>query len=476
MTGRPGHRTSKLTRGPIAATLARLAGPMIVGIASVAVFGLVDTWFVSRLGGAELAALGFAFPVMMIVSSIAFGLGTGVTSALSRAVGAGDEARARRLTTDALLLAVAVVAVVAGAGMVAVEPLFVALGAGPEALPHVVEYMRIWFAGSVFLVVPMVGNAALRATGDTRTPALIMVAAGAMNAALDPLLIFGLGPLEGLGVAGAALASVIARAGTLVVSLYVLGRREGLLARQRPAVSEVLASWRAIVAVGAPAALTNLALPITMALVTREVAEHGAAAVAAFGAGGRVEMLAGIPALAVAAGMAPFAGQNHGAGQRDRVAAGLRLAVAFAVSWGLLAWLGLAAAAGSVAGGFSDDPAVLSALSSYLGWAPLGLGLLGALHVSSATFNAVGRPLSAASLHLGRVGLLLVLPAAGSAGWGLPGLFAGVAAANGLAGAVALGWSVVDQRKTARWRGASPTLGLGATASSSSPSPVPVQA
>ncbi len=427
-----------LTTGPVPATMLRLAAPMLVGIASIAVFGLVDTWFVSRLGGEELAALGFAFPVMMVVGSVAFGLGIGATSVISRAIGAADRGRVRRLTTDALSLSVLAVALLAGLGLLFLEPLFLALGATEEVLPHIVAYMTVWFPGVVFLVVPMVGNAAIRATGDTKTPAIVMVVAGVANALLDPLLIFGWGPIEGMGVSGAALASVIARAGTLVVALWILARRERMLEPTLPSLAEVAQSWRAIAAVGGPAALANVAVPLTMGLVTRLTAGYGDHAVAALGAGARLEMMAMIPAMAIAAGLAPFAGQNHGAGRTDRVRAGLKLASLGSIAWGAVAWLTLAAVAGLVAPLFADDAAVVSSLRSFLLWGLPGMGLLGALTAVSTTLNAIGRPMDAAGLNLARMPLLIALPALGGWLWGLPGLFVGIALANLLAGALAL--------------------------------------
>jgi putative MATE family efflux protein len=436
MPDRP--RTASLTEGPIASTLARLAAPMVIGIASIAVFGLVDTWFVSRLGGEELAALGFAFPIMMVVGSVAFGLGIGASSVIARAIGAGDRERVRRLTTDALALALLVVAALAATGLAVVEPLFAALGADGETLTHVVAYMSIWFPGMVFLVVPMVGNSAIRATGDTKTPAVIMVAAGGINAVLDPLFIFGLGPIEGMGIGGAALASVLARAGTLFVALWILARRDRMLAPRLPRLTELLASWRAITAVGVPAALANVAVPITMALLTRLVADYGDAAVAALGAGGRIEMLAIIPAMALGAGLGPFAGQNWGAGRVDRVRRALLLSVGFVVAWGAIAWLALAGGSSLLAPLFAEEVAVQANLRTYLVWATLGSGLLGAMQAVTGTLNAIGRPLDAAGLNLARMPLLLGLPTAGGLLFGLPGLFAGIAAANALSGVGAM--------------------------------------
>ena len=427
-----------LTSGPVPSTMLRLAAPMMVGIASLAIFGLVDTWFVARLGGAELAALGFAFPVMMVVGSVAFGLGIGATSVISRAIGASDHGRVRRLTTDALALSVLVVALLAGLGLLFLEPLFVALGATEEVLPHIVAYMTVWFPGMVFLVIPMVGNAAIRATGDMKTPAIVMVAAGGANALLDPVLIFGFGPIEGMGVAGAALASVITRAGTLVVALWILGRREKMIEPTLPSLRQVADSWRAITAVGAPAAMANVAVPLTMALVTRLTAGYGDSAVAALGAGARLEMMAMIPPMALAAGLAPFAGQNHGAGRTDRVRAGLKVAAAGSIAWGVLAWLSLAALSGPVSSAFATDAAVGSSLRTFLVWGLPGMGLLGALTAVSATLNAIGRPLDAAGLNLVRMPLLIGLPALGGVLSGLPGLFMGIAVANALSGALAL--------------------------------------
>jgi putative MATE family efflux protein len=433
-----GRERATLTQGPVLATMLRMALPMMVGIASIAIFGLVDTWFVSRLGGAELAALGFAFPVMMVVGSVAFGLGIGATSVISRAIGSADPTRVRRLTTDALSLSVLVVALLAGLGLLFLEPLFRALGATEEVLPHIVAYMAIWFPGMVFLVIPMVGNAAIRATGDTKTPAVIMVVAGGANALLDPLLIFGFGPIEGMGVAGAALASVITRAGTLVVALWILGRREKMIESRLPSFAQLRDSWSAIMAVGAPAALANVAVPLTMGLVIRLTAGYGDSAVAAFGAGARLEMMAMIPAMGVAASLAPFAGQNHGAGRTDRVRAGLKVAAVGSIAWGALAWLALVALSGTIAPLFADEAAVAASLRAFLIWGLPGMGLLGALTAVSATLNAIGRPLDAAGLNLARMPLLIALPALGGALWGLSGLFVGIAVANALAGGLAL--------------------------------------
>ena len=141
------RRKAKLTEGSVGRTLVFVTLPMMVGIVGMVAFNLVDTFFVGRLGTLELAAMGFTFPVVMVVGSIARGLGVGVSSVVSRAIGQGDHHKVQRLTTDGLLLSVLIVLVFAVAGLLSIEPLFRMLGASEDILPLIKAYMRIWYFG-----------------------------------------------------------------------------------------------------------------------------------------------------------------------------------------------------------------------------------------------------------------------------------------------------------------------------------------
>jgi len=317
-----GPSTSLLTEGAEGPLLARLTVPMIGGIFAISAFQLADTYFVSLLGTDHLAAMSFTFPVVMTVASVAMGLGMGASSTISRAIGAGDERRIRRLTTDGLLLAFCIVALVASVGLLTMDPLFRAMGATDEVLPLIEDYMRIWYLSVAVLVIPMVGNNAIRATGDTVTPGVIMTVAAVTNVILDPLFIFGLGPVPAMGIAGAALATALARAITLVAALWVLTFRCRLIDWNLPRFGEVMASWRDVVHVGIPAAATHLLEPVSGGVVVRMVAAYGTWAVAGVGAASRVEMLSFVVPRALGAILIPFAGQNWGAGRVDRVRRG----------------------------------------------------------------------------------------------------------------------------------------------------------
>lgn len=316
-----------MLKGPIGPTLLQLAAPMVMGIAAIILFNVVDTFYVGQLGATQLAAMSYTFPVGLILMSISMGLSIGTTSTIARAIGVGDEQRVKRLTTDGLILSWLFVTLMAGLGLLTIDPLFRLVGASEALLPLIRQYMVPWYLGVGFLVIPMVGNGAIRATGDTKTPSVVMMIAGLVNMVMDPLLIFGLGPFPRLELQGAALATVISWFITFFAAFYVLIRREKMIAFERPTLKDVLTSWKQILHVGLPAAGNNILVPISAAVITRWVSSYGDTAVAAFGVGSRLESLALIGISAMSTAVTPFVGQNFGAHQCERIRAGLRFAL-----------------------------------------------------------------------------------------------------------------------------------------------------
>ncbi len=429
-----------LTQGAIAPLLLRLTMPMIAGMASVVVFNLVDTFFIGQLGKNELAAMSFTFPVVMVINSIAMGLGIGVSAAISRYVGKAATDRVRRLATDALLLGLVVVSLFVIAGELTIRPVFTALGATSELLPLVADYMQIWYVGVIFVIIPMIGNNVIRATGDMKTPGLIMMFSAVANLILDPVLIFGLGPIPSMGISGGALATVIARALGLVFSLWVLSRREGLITLARPTAKQLFASWAKFLHVGLPAAGTNLITPLSLGFITRLVAYSGTEAVAGFGVAMRLEMLVMIVIMALASVLIPFTGQNWGAGRIDRVVEAIKKAYGFAIAWSVVAFVFMWVAGGTLAALFNDDAQVVQAATSYLRIISPSYGFLGILMLSIFTLNALNKPFWASFLSVLRL-FVLYVPAAylGAHLFGLEGIFYAGCAANLLGGTTAAG-------------------------------------
>lgn len=429
---------ARLTTGPVRRHLVAMSVPMAWGILAVISFNVADTYFVGQLGTRPLAALSFTFPVVMTVMSLALGLGIGVASVLSRALGSSDHEEVCRLTTDSLVLSTLIVLAFVVLGLATIGPLFTALGADAETRVLISDYMTIWYLGMPLLVVPMVGNNAIRACGDARLPSAIMIFAALLNIGLDPLFIFGLGPVPAMGIQGAAVASLAARAVTLLLALAVLHYRMRLIAWTWPRPSHLWDSARRILHVALPAAATNMVNPIAVAVITALVARFGAPAVAGFGVATRIEAFALIPLLALTAGLGPVVGQNWGAGHVDRVDRALRAAAVFCLGYGLMVAAALVLAGPRLAGLFDDHPDTIAATTLYLWLVPVSFTGYGVLICVNAVLNAAGRPLAATALMSLRTFGLYVPLAAVAAWWGsLAGVFGAAALSGFVAGAAA---------------------------------------
>ena len=419
---------AKLIEGDVAPLLIRLTIPMVFGVLSMVIYNLVDTFFVGRLGADQLAALSFTFPVVLVIGSLSMGLGMGASATVSRAIGEGDSYRVRRLTTDSLVLALLVVGVAAVAGLFTIEPLFRALGAGETTLPYIKQYMEIWYPGMVFVVVPMVGNNCIRATGDTKTPGIVMIIGAGANAVLDPILIFGLGPVPALGIQGAALATLLGRSITFFVAVYVLAVRERLITVRFDRIADVLASWRAVLFIGLPTAATRMIIPIGAGFVTRLISGYGPEAVAGYGVATRLEFFALAVVNALASVIGPFIGQNLGAGKLDRVRAGFVTGERICLVVGAFFFVVFLALARPIASVFSPVESIISVTTMYLRIVGFAYMLQGIYLIAVPALNVLRKPLLAAGLGIVEM-FVLVLPLAlvGSTLLGVPGIFIGIA-------------------------------------------------
>ena len=429
---------AKLLQGPVGKTLISLAMPMAFGIAAIILFTVVDTFYVGRLGAEQLAAMGFTFPISYIVMSIAMGLSVGTSSTIARAIGEGHQLRVQRLATDGLGLAFLIVTCFSLIGLTNLNTIFSLIGAKGEILELISDYMIPWCLGVGLLVIPMVGNGAIRATGDTKTPATIMVIAGIVNIVLDPFLIFGIGPFPRLELQGAALATVFSWAMAFTASLWILGKREGMIRLPIFDPKHSFDSWKRILYIGIPAAGTNMMEPLSMAVITRMISEYGEEAVAAFGVGGRLEALSLIGLWALSTAITPFIGQNFGAGNYERIRAALRFGVKFSLVWGGAAFAVLYLCAGIIAPIFNDNKAVIASVVLFLQIIPISYAMYGISALVNSMFNALGKPLQASLviiLHL----FVFVLPLAylGSKVYGLKGIFIGIAVGNAAVGIIA---------------------------------------
>jgi putative MATE family efflux protein len=416
--------------------------PVLFGIFTMMLQGFVDAWFIGQVGVSELAALSFAFPVLMVVTSVAIGLGAGTSSVVARAIGANDHRRARRLATDSLLLSFGITAVICGIGLLTITPLFTLLGAPADMIPLIAGYMNILYVGVPFVVVGMVGMSSMRATGDTRLPSMLMVIASITNITLDPILIFGFGPVPAMGLEGAAMAALLARAAIFLGTLYLMRRRLDMLTFNKPDPGELRRSWIDILHVGIPAAGTNVIIPIATGVITAMLARYGPEAVAGFGVASRVESLTLVIFYAMSAIIGPFVGQNVSAGRSDRILHALRACTLFCLGTGIVIAIVLALAGEWLPSLFSDDPRVTEVSTLFLYIVPISYGAYGMVMIMNAAFNGMGKPMPAVHISVSRMAVIY-LPIAFLADryFGIGGIFAAYAIANIVTGIIAYAWA-----------------------------------
>ena len=414
---------------------------MGIGFVAMNSYAIADTYFVGQLGTLPLAAMGFTFPVAFAMISVGLGVGIATSSVVARLLGAGNRETVQRIITHAMILGMVLGLILLAIGLYTMEPMFRALGADERTLPLIRQYMRVYYFGSAFLILPMVGNFAIRATGNALAPSLIMVFAALTNIILDPLLIFGLLGFPRLELAGAAIATVVSNVATVVASIAVLYYRERLILPRYLSPEGLWDSWRRLLHVAVPATTTNLLIPVMLALITALVAGFGPEAVAGFGVASRIESVVWIVVFALQSSLAPFVGQNYGAFLMDRVRLATELSNRFVLAYGLVIAATLFFVAQSAASVFDDNPLVVSAAASYLRIVPISYGAFGLMLVTVACFNALGRPKSATLLTFVKL-FVVYLPMAWllSIPFGLTGIFIATAIAHILFGVVSLVW------------------------------------
>jgi putative MATE family efflux protein len=410
-----------LLSAPIVPTLARLSAPGILLVAFQSMVSVGDTYFVGRLGTAPLAGLALVFPLIMLLQMTSAGaMGGGVSSAIARALGAGDAPRARRLVVHALAIAAAMAAAFTLLVLLFGKPLYRLLGGEGQTLENALRYGDVVFAGAITVWIANTLSSVLRGTGNMAVPAAALICAALLHLPLSALL------TVRIGIAGAGIAYVTAFGLAALAMACVVFRRASPL---RPRAADLRLEPRLfgeILRVGALSVLSAFQTVLTAVILTGLVGRHGAAALAGYGVGLRLELLQIPLVFAVGQAMVVLVGTHIGAGHAARAkrvawtgaafAAAISLAIGVTVALAPLAWVGL----------FSEDTAVLESGSLYLrSVAPfyplLATGI--ALYFASQGAGRVLWPVLA-----GTARLVLVL-AGGMLATSLQGIFAVIAAA-----------------------------------------------
>ena len=390
-------KTQALLTAPIVPTLARLSAPGVLLVLFQSMVSVGDTYFVGRLGTEPLAGLALVFPLLMLLQMTSAGaMGGGVSSAIARALGSGDAAAARRLVVHALVIAAAMGAAFTILILLLGESIYELLGGRGETLAHALRYSSIVFGGAIAVWIANTLSSVLRGSGNMLTPALTLIGAALVHLPLSGLLV------SRIGIAGAGIAYVTTFSIAALVMATIIWR-SSLLAPRRGDWTLEWRRFREILRVGAISTLSALQTVLTAVILTGFVGRHGAAALAGYGVGLRLELLQIPLVFAVGQALVVLIGTHIGAGRAERAkriawvgagfAASISLVIGVAVSIFPLAWVGL----------FSSDAAVLEHGSSYLRTVAPFYPLLAAgiaLYFASQGAGRVVRPILAGTARL----------------------------------------------------------------------------
>ena len=375
-----------------------------IGLVAIFVVELIDVLFLSMLGDTEiLAAVGYGGPIVFLTVSIGIGLSIATVSFVAPAIGAGDRARARRVSGSVHVLAFAIALVMSLALIPLLPKMLAAMGAKGRTAELALSYLVIVVPSLTPLAVAMVGAAVLRSIGDARRAMQVTLGAAVVTVIADPILIFGFG----LGLEGAAISTVIARLVIMGISFHSVSRVHGLI--EMPTLAGVRQDFRPLLTIALPAIATNSATPIANAIVTAAFAPYGDAAVAGWAVIGRVQPVAFGFVFAMSGSVGPIIGQNLGAHQHDRMRAAFTASLQVVALYTLAAWVVLMLLVETLVPLFklTGDGAML--LRLYCGWLAPVFGFQGALFVANAVFNTLRRPQVATVVNWARA-ILGTLP------------------------------------------------------------------
>ncbi len=329
------QRPRSLTEGSISLGLFKFALPILLANVLQSLNGSVNSIWVGRyLGEAALTATSVANTVMFLLISVAFGIAMAATILIGQHIGANDMTEARRVVGTSATFFAGISVAMAVTGLLICEPILVAMKTPTDSMPLAIAYMRVIFLALPCLYMYAFVMGVLRGAGDSKTPFYFMLLSVAIDIGLNPVFIFGLGPIPRLGIAGSALATFVSQAVSLSALVYHLYRRRHLLVLHRNELAFLRLDGRiisALVRKGVPMSAQMLVMSLSGVLMIAIVDRFGVDTAAAYGASLQLWNYIQMPALAVGMGVSAMAAQNVGARKWDRVASIARVGVVYAV-------------------------------------------------------------------------------------------------------------------------------------------------
>lgn len=381
----------RFTEGKILGSLISIAVPIIFANILQSAYQLIDTFWLGRLGANAVASVSLSFPILFLVLSLGGGLTLAGTVVVSQFKGASDQQQVNFSSSQTVLVVFFVAMFLALFGNLAAAPMMRLVGAGPEILDDSVIYFKISSYGFIFLFMFFVFQSLMRGIGNVLLPMYIIMGTVFLNLVLDPLFIYGWGPIPGYGVAGAAVASVLTQGISAVVGLVILSRgRQGIkISRTDMRYDPVFI--RKLFKIGLPASFEQSTRAAGMTMMVGLVTSFGSEVVAAYGIGSRILSLVIVPALGLAIATTTLVGQNVGAGKIKRAQKIGDLS--YKVSFSALALIGILFYIFSenlTAFFVPDEPQVIQDGAFFIRIMSLSFGFMGVQQVLNGVFNGTG--------------------------------------------------------------------------------------
>lgn len=438
------QKTRQLTEGELLRPLLRLATPVIVSITLQTLYQLVNAFWLGRLGAVPVAVVSVTTPLTVLLLMIGNGLSIAGSILVAQFSGARNRVMVNRIAAQTLLMIVALSLVLSVVGIASTRPVLHALGVSPDVLEGAAGYLAISYGGLTASYAFVMCQSILQGAGEVRFPLIVVAASVVVNAILDPILIFGWGPVPALGVTGAAWATVVSQAAAAAIGFIPLftGRYGILLRAADFKIDRKLVGLAAGIAL--PASIEQSTRTLGGLVLTAVAAEFGTRALASFGLGMRIIMLFFIPALGFATATATLVGQNLGAGSPQRARQAGRLGGWFIFGVLTVAGLLFMPIATAVARLLvPSDETVVHLAAGFVSVVAPAFGVIGAQQVLAGAFRGAGQTLQAMALSL-LMQWALQIPIsyalARHTSLGLAGVWWGFPIANGVALLVTVVW------------------------------------
>jgi putative MATE family efflux protein len=398
--------TKQLEDGNIAGLILKFSGPAVVGMVVMAIYNVVDRIFIGQgVGPLGLAGITVGFPMMLLIMAVTMMVGIGASALVSIRLGEKNQPEAEKIMGNGITLLISLALILTVFALIFLTPLLRLFGASPSVMPYAAGYMRIILIGAVFQVFSFGANNFIRAEGNPKIAMLTMLIGAILNTILDPIFIF----VFGLGVAGAALATIISQAVSAIYVLYYFLGGKSLLKFRLPNFKPQRDVVADIIAVGTPSFVKQLATSLIIIILNNSLLHYGGdIAISAMGIVHSVLTMMMMPIFGISQGTQPIIGYNYGAKKYYRVKQALYYSVFIATAVVVLGYIAVIFFPEPFIRLFSSDPELIAVGMQGMRTALALLPILGFQIIAANYFQAVGKPKQAIFLNLARQVLLLI--------------------------------------------------------------------